>query len=100
MALYCSLLVFTSCVIHSHYTTFHFFLCLWTENAEVKLKELLAGLAGLPLSEAEAVSVINLLKEKCSSALDAWHKASSAGVQATASVMIMPLLKALVSVFC
>lgn len=49
-------------------------LCVLTENTEVKLKELLSGLSSLTLSEAEAVSVIALLREKSPSALDAWHK--------------------------
>ncbi|XP_069008274.1 kinectin isoform X1 [Embiotoca jacksoni] len=44
------------------------------ENTEVKLKELLSGLSSLALSEAEAVSVIALLREKSPNALDAWHK--------------------------
>ncbi|MEQ2162366.1 hypothetical protein GOODEAATRI_018940 [Goodea atripinnis] len=43
-------------------------------DSQVKLKELLSGLSSLPLSEAEAVSVIALLREKSPSALDAWHK--------------------------
>ncbi|KAM7375819.1 hypothetical protein PAMP_005586 [Pampus punctatissimus] len=47
------------------------------ENTEVKLKELLSGLSSLALSEAEAVSVIALLREKSPSALDAWHKSSA-----------------------
>ncbi|KAK5614458.1 hypothetical protein CRENBAI_024371 [Crenichthys baileyi] len=46
-------------------------------NAEVKLKELLSGLSSLALSEAEAVSVIALLREKSPSALDAWHKSTA-----------------------
>lgn len=45
-----------------------------TENTEMKLKELLSGLSSLALSEAEAVSVITLLREKSPNALDAWHK--------------------------
>lgn len=45
-----------------------------TENTEVKLKELLSGLSSLALSEAEAVSVMALLREKSPNALDAWHK--------------------------
>ncbi|KAM7403008.1 hypothetical protein PAMA_003774 [Pampus argenteus] len=47
------------------------------ENTEVKLKELLSGLSSLALSEAEAVSVIALLREKSPSALDAWHKSAA-----------------------
>ncbi|MEQ2275015.1 hypothetical protein XENORESO_018246 [Xenotaenia resolanae] len=46
-------------------------------DKEVKLKELLSGLSSLPLSEAEAVSVIALLREKSPSALDAWHKSTA-----------------------
>ncbi|XP_056151619.1 kinectin isoform X2 [Lampris incognitus] len=44
------------------------------ENTEVKLKELLSGLASLTLSEAEAVSVMTLLREKSPNALDTWQK--------------------------
>ncbi|KAM9777414.1 kinectin [Neosynchiropus ocellatus] len=47
------------------------------ENSGVKLKELLSGLSGLPLSDAEAVSVIALLREKRPSALDAWQKSTA-----------------------
>uniref|UniRef100_A0A667XJX4 Kinectin 1 n=1 Tax=Myripristis murdjan TaxID=586833 RepID=A0A667XJX4_9TELE len=47
------------------------------ENTEVKLKELLSGLASLALSEAEAVSVMALLREKSPNALDAWHKSAA-----------------------
>ncbi|XP_041827563.1 kinectin isoform X2 [Melanotaenia boesemani] len=46
------------------------------ENTEVKLKELLSGLSSLALSEAEAISVIALLREKNPNALDAWHKSA------------------------
>uniref|UniRef100_A0AAQ5Y1B7 Ribosome receptor lysine/proline rich domain-containing protein n=1 Tax=Amphiprion ocellaris TaxID=80972 RepID=A0AAQ5Y1B7_AMPOC len=46
------------------------------ENTEVKLKDLLSGLSSLTLSEAEAVSVIALLREKSPNALDAWHKSA------------------------
>lgn len=45
----------------------------------MKLKELLSGLGSLALSEAEAVSVIALLKEKSPTALDAWHKVRDEG---------------------
>ncbi len=48
--------------------------CVLTENTEVKLKELLSGLSSLALSEAEAVSVMAVLREKSPNALDAWHK--------------------------
>ncbi|GAA6213617.1 kinectin isoform X4 [Lates japonicus] len=47
------------------------------ENSEVKLKELLSGLSSLALSEAEAVSVMALLREKSPNALDAWHKSAA-----------------------
>nr|XP_040055237.1 kinectin isoform X2 [Gasterosteus aculeatus aculeatus] len=47
------------------------------EKREVKLKELLTGLSSLALSEAEAVSVMVLLREKSPNALDAWHKAAA-----------------------
>ncbi|XP_071353925.1 kinectin isoform X2 [Trachinotus anak] len=47
------------------------------ENTEVKLKELLSGLSSLALSEAEAVSVMALLREKNPNALDAWHKSAA-----------------------
>ncbi|XP_068436180.1 kinectin isoform X2 [Clinocottus analis] len=47
------------------------------ENKEVKLKELLSGLSSLPLSEAEAVSVMVLLQEKSPNAMDAWHKSAA-----------------------
>lgn len=40
----------------------------------MKLKELLSGLSNLALSEAEAVSVFALLREKSPKALDAWQK--------------------------
>lgn len=43
----------------------------------MKLKELLSGLSSLALSEAEAISVIALLREKSPTALDAWHKVRS-----------------------
>uniref|UniRef100_A0A1A8D5J4 Kinectin 1 n=1 Tax=Nothobranchius kadleci TaxID=1051664 RepID=A0A1A8D5J4_NOTKA len=44
------------------------------ENREMKLKELLSGLSSLAMSDAEAVSVMALLREKSPNALDAWHK--------------------------
>lgn len=40
----------------------------------MKLKEMLSSLSSLALSEAEALSVIALLREKSPNALDAWHK--------------------------
>lgn len=42
----------------------------------MKLKELLVGLGSLALSQAEAVSVVTVLKEKNPSALDAWQKSA------------------------
>ncbi|XP_047466466.1 kinectin isoform X2 [Mugil cephalus] len=47
------------------------------ENTEMKLRELLSGLSSLALTEAEAVSVMTLLREKSPNALDAWHKSSA-----------------------
>uniref|UniRef100_A0A3P8UEW1 Kinectin 1 n=1 Tax=Cynoglossus semilaevis TaxID=244447 RepID=A0A3P8UEW1_CYNSE len=47
------------------------------ENTEVKLKELLSGLSNLALSEAEAVSVFALLREKSPKAPDAWQKSAA-----------------------
>ncbi|KPP69972.1 Kinectin-like, partial [Scleropages formosus] len=44
------------------------------EHSEVKLKDFLAGLRSLALSEEEAVSVAAVLREKSPSALDAWHR--------------------------
>uniref|UniRef100_A0A3B5LNN0 Kinectin 1 n=1 Tax=Xiphophorus couchianus TaxID=32473 RepID=A0A3B5LNN0_9TELE len=51
--------------------------CELAGNTEVKLKELLSGLSNLALSEAEAISVIALLREKNPSAVDAWHKSTA-----------------------
>ncbi|XP_041703633.1 kinectin isoform X3 [Coregonus clupeaformis] len=47
------------------------------ENSELKLKELLVSLGSLALSQAEAVSVVTVLKEKNPSALDAWQKSAA-----------------------
>ncbi|XP_055087112.1 kinectin isoform X4 [Periophthalmus magnuspinnatus] len=47
------------------------------ENTGVKLKELLSGLSGLALSDAEVVSVLSLLGEKSPNALNAWHKTAA-----------------------
>nr|XP_061798584.1 kinectin-like [Nerophis lumbriciformis] len=44
------------------------------ENKGVKLKELLAGLSSISLSEAEAASLIAVLREKNPNAVNAWHK--------------------------
>ncbi|XP_077412083.1 kinectin isoform X8 [Vanacampus margaritifer] len=47
------------------------------ENKEVKLKELLSGLSSITLSEAEAISLIAVLRQKNPSAVDAWHKSAA-----------------------
>ncbi|XP_061898745.1 kinectin-like isoform X5 [Entelurus aequoreus] len=47
------------------------------ENTEVKLKELLSALSTITLSEAEAVSLIAVLREKSPIAVDAWHKSAA-----------------------
>ncbi|XP_018619699.2 kinectin-like isoform X7 [Scleropages formosus] len=47
------------------------------EHSEVKLKDFLAGLRSLALSEEEAVSVAAVLREKSPSALDAWHRSAA-----------------------
>ncbi|XP_061824797.2 kinectin isoform X5 [Nerophis lumbriciformis] len=47
------------------------------ENTEVKLKELLSALSTITLSEAEAVSLIAVLREKSPIAVDAWHKSAT-----------------------
>ncbi|XP_037096901.1 kinectin isoform X2 [Syngnathus acus] len=47
------------------------------ENKEVKLKELLSGLSSITLSEAEAVRLITVLREKSPSAADAWQKSAA-----------------------
>ncbi|MBN3314545.1 KTN1 protein, partial [Atractosteus spatula] len=43
-------------------------------NSEVRLKELLGGLRSLALSDSDLLSVVNVLRDKCPAALDAWHK--------------------------
>lgn len=40
----------------------------------MKLKELLASLGGLVLSDADLVSVVSLLRDKSPTALDSWYK--------------------------
>lgn len=40
----------------------------------MKLKELLASLGGLVLSDADVVSVVSLLRDKSPNALDSWYK--------------------------
>uniref|UniRef100_A0A4W5JXA9 Kinectin 1 n=1 Tax=Hucho hucho TaxID=62062 RepID=A0A4W5JXA9_9TELE len=55
----------------------YLYVCVFVENSEVKLKELLLGLGSLALSQAEAVSVVTVLKEKNPSALDAWQKSAA-----------------------
>ncbi|XP_077412032.1 kinectin isoform X2 [Vanacampus margaritifer] len=49
----------------------------FAENKEVKLKELLSGLSSITLSEAEAISLIAVLRQKNPSAVDAWHKSAA-----------------------
>ncbi|KAF0044402.1 hypothetical protein F2P81_003560 [Scophthalmus maximus] len=55
-------------------------------DKDMKLKELLSGLSSLALSEAEAVSVMALLREKSPNALDAWHKELQVEKQKTGRV--------------
>lgn len=40
----------------------------------MKLKELLSGLSGLALSDAEVVNVVSLLHERSPGALESWYK--------------------------
>lgn len=40
----------------------------------MKLKELLASLGGLVLTDADVVSVVSLLRDKSPNALDSWYK--------------------------
>ncbi|MCJ8736899.1 hypothetical protein PDJAM_G00017650 [Pangasius djambal] len=47
------------------------------ENSRVKLKELLASLGGLVLSDADVVSVVSLLRDKSPNALDSWYKTAT-----------------------
>ncbi|KAM9467028.1 kinectin isoform 6-T6 [Clarias gariepinus] len=47
------------------------------ENARVKLKELLASLGGLVMSDADVVSVVSLLRDKSPNALDSWYKSAT-----------------------
>ncbi|XP_031435896.1 kinectin isoform X3 [Clupea harengus] len=47
------------------------------ENSEVKLKELLSGLSGLALSDAEVVNVVSLLHERSPGALESWYKSAT-----------------------
>ncbi|XP_076835374.1 kinectin isoform X7 [Brachyhypopomus gauderio] len=46
------------------------------ENSGLKLKEVLASLGGLTLSDAEIISVVSLLRDKSPGALDSWYKAA------------------------
>lgn len=48
--------------------------CFCAENSEVKLKELLASLSGLVLSDTDVVSLVSLLRDKSPNALDNWYK--------------------------
>lgn len=47
------------------------------ENSEVKLKELLASLGGLVLSDSDVVSLVSLLRDKSPNALDNWYKSTA-----------------------
>ncbi|XP_062862928.1 kinectin isoform X3 [Trichomycterus rosablanca] len=47
------------------------------ENSRVKLKELLASLGGLVLTDADVVSVVSLLRNKSPNALDTWYKSAA-----------------------
>uniref|UniRef100_A0A671S0Q3 Kinectin-like n=1 Tax=Sinocyclocheilus anshuiensis TaxID=1608454 RepID=A0A671S0Q3_9TELE len=47
------------------------------ENCEVKLKELLASLSGLVLSDSDVVSLVSLLRGKSPNALDSWYKSAA-----------------------
>ncbi|XP_067311138.1 kinectin isoform X3 [Pseudorasbora parva] len=47
------------------------------ENSEVKLKELLASLSGLMLSDSDVVSLVSLLRDKSPNALDNWYKSAA-----------------------
>lgn len=47
------------------------------ENSEMKLKELLAGLSGLVLSDTDVVSLVSLLRDKSPNALDNWYKSAA-----------------------
>ncbi|XP_060790222.1 kinectin isoform X2 [Neoarius graeffei] len=47
------------------------------ENSRVKLKELLASLGGLVLSDADVVSVVSLLRDKSPNTLDSWYKSAA-----------------------
>ncbi|CAM4643380.1 unnamed protein product [Leuciscus chuanchicus] len=47
------------------------------ENSEVKLKELLASLSGLVLSDTDVVSLVSLLRDKSPNALDNWYKSAA-----------------------
>ncbi|XP_051502735.1 kinectin-like isoform X2 [Myxocyprinus asiaticus] len=47
------------------------------ENSEVKLKELLASLSGLVLSDSDVVSLVSVLRDKSPNALDTWYKSAA-----------------------
>ncbi|XP_059375336.1 kinectin-like [Carassius carassius] len=47
------------------------------ENSEVKLKELLASLSGLVLSDSDLVSLVSLLRNRSPNALDNWYKSAA-----------------------
>uniref|UniRef100_W5K1N0 Kinectin 1 n=1 Tax=Astyanax mexicanus TaxID=7994 RepID=W5K1N0_ASTMX len=47
------------------------------ETDKVKLKELMASLGGLVLSDADVVSVVSMLRDKSPNALDTWYKSAA-----------------------
>ncbi|XP_062379625.1 kinectin isoform X4 [Sardina pilchardus] len=47
------------------------------ENSEMKLKELLSGLSGLVMSDAEVLSVVSMLHERSPGALESWYKTAT-----------------------
>lgn len=47
------------------------------ENSEVKLKQLLASIGGLVLSDSDVVSLVSLLRDKSPNALDNWYKSTA-----------------------
>ncbi|XP_052009222.1 kinectin-like isoform X2 [Xyrauchen texanus] len=47
------------------------------ENSEVKLKELLASLSGLVLSDSDVVSLVSVLRDKSPNTLDTWYKSAA-----------------------
>ncbi|XP_048083780.1 kinectin isoform X3 [Alosa alosa] len=47
------------------------------ENSEMKLKELLTGLSGLVMSDAEVLSVVSMLHERSPGAMESWYKTAT-----------------------